>query len=134
MNADKKLALFRHRVCSLILLPQKKEDEKIMRYPFIFAAVAILALSFAQPSLATTQWNLGVSIGNEGVNGFHFSVGEYYRVPEREVVVVRKRGIPDEELPVVFLLASPGPRRPRGDHRSSPRRHELDGYYSALSS
>ena len=76
-----------------------------MRYPLIFAAAAILALSFAQPSIAATQWNLGVSIGNEGVNGFHLSVGEYYRVPEREVIVVRKRGIPDDELPVVFFLA-----------------------------
>ena len=77
-----------------------------MRFPFILAAIAILVSSIAQPSLATTQWDLGVSIGNEGVNGFHFSVGEYYRVPEREVLVVRKRGIPDEELPGVFLLAS----------------------------
>jgi hypothetical protein len=88
------------------LVTPKEGGQKIMRYPLIFAAVAILALSFAQPSLATTQWNLGVSIGNEGVNGFQFSVGEYYRVPEKEVVVVRKRGIPDEELPVVFLLAT----------------------------
>lgn len=77
-----------------------------MRYPFIIAAIALLIFSLAQPSVATAQWNLGVSLGNEGVNGFHFSVGEYYRVPEREVLVVRKRGIPDEELPVVFLLAS----------------------------
>jgi hypothetical protein len=78
-----------------------------MRYPsIIFTAIALLVLSFAQPAVAQTQWNLGVSIGNEGVNGFHFSVGEYYRVPEREVLVVRKRGIPDEELPVVFFLAT----------------------------
>jgi len=52
-----------------------------MRYPLIFDAVAILALSFAQTYLATTQWNLGVYIGNEGVNGFQFYVGEYYRTP-----------------------------------------------------
>src|SRR4030042_6054483 len=84
-----------------------------MRYPFIFGAIALLVLSFTQPSLAQTQWNLGVSIGNEGVNGFHLSVGEYYRVPEREVVVVRKRGIPDEELPVVFYLATRARVAPR---------------------
>ncbi len=77
-----------------------------MRYLLFIVAMILLALSFAQPSPVTAQWNLGVSIGNEGVNGFHLSVGEYYRVPEREVLVVRKRGIPDEELPVVFLLAS----------------------------
>ena len=77
-----------------------------MRYPLIFGVIALFVLSCGQRSVAQTQWKLGVSIGNEGVNGFHFSVGEYYRVPEREVLVVRKRGIPDEELPVVFLLAA----------------------------
>lgn len=77
-----------------------------MRYALLIAAVVLLALSFAEPGPATAQWNLGVSIGNEGLNGFHLSVGEYYRVPEREVLVVRKRGIPDEELPVVFNLAT----------------------------
>ncbi len=77
-----------------------------MRYPLIIVAIALMAFSFAQPHPATAQWNLGVSIGNEGVNGFHLSVGEYYHVPEREVLVVRKRGIPDEEVPVVFLLAA----------------------------
>jgi hypothetical protein len=55
-----------------------------MRYPFLFAAIAILLLSFGRTSFATTQWNLGVSIGNEGINAFHLSVGEYYRVPEAE--------------------------------------------------
>ncbi len=77
-----------------------------MRYPLIAIAIAVSLLPFAQPSIASTQWNLGVSVGNEGLNGFYFSVGEYYRVPEKEVLVVRKRGIPDEELPVVFLLST----------------------------
>lgn len=77
-----------------------------MFYRFIFAALAILTVSFGQPDPAPAQWNLGVSVGNEGVNSFHLSVGDYYHVPEREVVMVSKRGIPEEELPVVFLLAS----------------------------
>jgi hypothetical protein len=85
-----------------------------MRYPLLVAAIALLVFSFAQPYPAAAQWNLGVSIGNEGVNGFHLSVGEYYHVPEREVLVVRKRGIPDEELPVVFLLAAHARVAPEG--------------------
>ena len=77
-----------------------------MRYLLTIAIIVIVSLFAPFPCLATTQWNLGVSIGNEGLRGFHVSVGEYYRVPETEVVVVRKRGIPDEELPVVFYLAT----------------------------
>jgi len=62
-------------------------------------------LAVSSPSRAETQWNVGVSGGSEGIEGFHVSVGEYYHVPEREVVVIQKRGIHEEELPVVFFLA-----------------------------
>jgi hypothetical protein len=37
--------------------------------------------------------------------GFHFSLGEYYGVPHREVVIIRERRIPDEEVPVVLFIA-----------------------------
>ena len=56
-------------------------------------------------SRADTQWDVGVSGGDHGIDGFHLSVGNYYGVPEREVVVVHERGIDDDELPVVFYLA-----------------------------
>jgi hypothetical protein len=51
------------------------------------------------------SWNFGISAGPEGLSGFHLSIGNHYQVPEREIVVVRERGIPEEELPVVFFLA-----------------------------
>ena len=57
------------------------------------------------PVVAETQWGFGLSGGNEGITGFNLSVGNYYRVPEREVLFVRDRGIHQEELPVVFFLA-----------------------------
>jgi len=49
--------------------------------------------------------DLGISIGEEGVRSFYLSVGDYYRVPEREVIIIRERGIPYEEMPVVLFLA-----------------------------
>lgn len=36
---------------------------------------------------------------------FHLAIGNHYRVPEREVILIRERRIPDDELPVVFFLA-----------------------------
>lgn len=71
---------------------------KIMGSLLCFMAVAL-------PCMADTYWNVGVSGGRSGLDGFHLSIGEYYGVPEREVVVVHERGIYDEELPVVFYLA-----------------------------
>lgn len=55
---------------------------------------------------ARAQVQAGISIGEEGVRGFYLAVGEYFRTPEKEVVVVKQRGIPDEEVPVVMFLAA----------------------------
>jgi hypothetical protein len=62
-------------------------------------------MAIAWPSFADTQWNVGISGGSQGINGFNLSVGDYYRVPVRDVVVMHERGIYEEELPVVFYLA-----------------------------
>ena len=66
--------------------------------------ILLLALSIPSIAMAETQWNFGISGGSEGISGFHISVGNYYQVPEREVIIIRERGIHDEELPVVFFL------------------------------
>ena len=55
---------------------------------------------------ANATVSVGMTVGNEGLRNFYFSIGEFYRVPEKEVIVVRERGIPDEELPIVFFLAA----------------------------
>lgn len=76
--------------------------------PIFLMILLALGIGWGAPptSAAQTQWNLGVSAGSEGLRGFHFSIGEHYRVPERDIGIVRQRGIPDEELPVVFYLAA----------------------------
>jgi hypothetical protein len=66
--------------------------------------IALFCTAMPRASYAA-EWNVGISGGDHGIDGFHLSVGEYYDVPEREVVVIRDRGIDDDELPVVFFLA-----------------------------
>jgi hypothetical protein len=63
---------------------------------FVFVAVCANA----------TQVDVGVSIGEEGLRGFYLAVGDYFRVPEREVIIIRERRIPDEEIPVIFFIAA----------------------------
>ncbi|MCE5311823.1 MAG: hypothetical protein LLF86_01580 [Nitrospiraceae bacterium] len=72
----------------------------------ILVVLSAIVVSFSinlQASEANVD--MGVSIGDEGLRGFYFSVGDYYHVPEREVIIIRDRRIPDEELPVVFFLS-----------------------------
>lgn len=83
----------------------KKVRAFIMKSAVVLSGILAYAMAVPSPSLAGTQWNVGISGGGDGIDGFHLSVGEYYRVPEREVVVIHKRGICDEDLPVVFFLA-----------------------------
>jgi len=65
----------------------------------------LLLMSMASPLFAQTEWNVGISGGSGGIDGFTFSMGQYYGVPERDIVVIRERGIYEEELPVVFFIA-----------------------------
>jgi len=65
----------------------------------------VLALGggvIAAPGAADAQTSYRVSAS---VGDFHVAVSRYYQVPERDVIVVRERRIPDEELPVVFFIA-----------------------------
>lgn len=49
--------------------------------------------------------DVGLSIGDDGIKSFYLAIGEHYKVPEKEIVIVREKKIPDEDLPVVFFLA-----------------------------
>ena len=65
----------------------------------ILAAVGFSALS------AAAQVQAGAVVSGEGLRSFYFAIGNYYQVPEREVVVVHERAIPPDEVPVVFFVA-----------------------------
>lgn len=67
----------------------------------------IISLLFiASPASQAAQFDAGISIGEEGIRGFYLAMGDYYRVPQREVVIIRERGIPVEEMPVVLFIAN----------------------------
>lgn len=47
----------------------------------------------------------GISIDEDGLKGFYLSIGEHYQVAEEEIVIIKKKHIADDEMPVVFFLA-----------------------------
>jgi len=61
-------------------------------------------LVMACATIAGAEFRLGVS-ANDEKNSFFLAIGDHYHVSDHEVVVARKRHIPDDELPVVFFLA-----------------------------
>jgi len=72
-------------------------------------AIAITALLFilSVTSVSSQTVSTGISITDGHLNSFYFSIGDYYRVPPSRVVYVRDRyHMHDEELPVLFFLAS----------------------------
>lgn len=50
--------------------------------------------------------NIDINIDGSASDNYYRSIADYHRVSERDVYYVRQRGIPDEELPVIFYLAS----------------------------
>jgi hypothetical protein len=75
-----------------------------MRRLFLVLTAVFVAVPFRVSTRADVR--VGATITDEGLRSFHIAIGDYYNVPEREVIVVRERRIPDDELPVVFFLAS----------------------------
>ncbi len=73
------------------------------------AVTALLALSllllWPGGQQCRADLDVGLSIGDGGIKGFYLAIGEHYRVPEKQIVVVREKKIPDEELPVLFFLS-----------------------------
>jgi hypothetical protein len=58
--------------------------------------LAIIMLMIAAPTIESDSGGAetGVSIEEESLEGFFLAVGDYYRVPQREVLIIRERGIP----------------------------------------
>jgi hypothetical protein len=54
-----------------------------------------------------TRVDLGISVSDGELRGFYLAVGQYYGVPEPQVVATRERyGLKAEDLPVVYFLAA----------------------------
>jgi hypothetical protein len=66
--------------------------------------LVVTILGFSAASLQA-QVQAGAVFSGDGLRSFYFAVGNYYQVPEREVVVVQQQALPPEEVPVVFYVA-----------------------------
>lgn len=70
-----------------------------MKRFFIFSFLYFLFFN-----LCFAQTNFSISVSDEE-SGFSFSISNFYKVPEKEVIIIKERGIPEEELPVVYFIA-----------------------------
>lgn len=73
----------------------------------------VLALLAGCLSLSSgaADFDIGISGSERGIDGFTLSIGNYYRVPVRDIIVI-ERSIPRDELGVVYLLAARSHRSP----------------------
>lgn len=65
-----------------------------------FSFTTLAAALGAGHAQAQTPFSVSAHIGD-----FHVAVANYYHVPEREVIVIRERRIPDDEIPVALFIA-----------------------------
>ncbi len=75
-----------------------------MHKTVITLALAIFAIALIAPK-SQAEVSAGITLDKDGIKSFHLAIGDHYGVPEKDVVVVRERNVPEEELPVVFFLA-----------------------------
>ncbi|HLG53725.1 MAG TPA: hypothetical protein VI485_00250 [Vicinamibacterales bacterium] len=70
-----------------------------------FCTLALLSIVLG-PALAVERASAQTAVNvSAHIGSFHLAVANYYHVPEREVVVIKKQRIPDEEIPVALFIA-----------------------------
>lgn len=69
---------------------------------FIYIAVLAGCLS---AGLSAANYDIGISGSDRGIDGFSFSIGNYYNIPRQEIMVI-ERSVPREEMSVVYYLAN----------------------------
>ncbi|MBN1421258.1 MAG: hypothetical protein JXP34_20965 [Planctomycetes bacterium] len=75
-----------------------------MRRTRILLAAPLLSLLLARPCVpADVAVSLAISDGE--LRTFHAAIGTHFHVAERDVIAIRTRKIPDDELPIVFHVA-----------------------------
>ncbi len=75
-----------------------------MRLMGIFLVVLIFATALAIESPAEGAYT-EISPEEEALSGFFLAIGDYYRIPQTEIIIIWKRGIPAYEIPVVLFIA-----------------------------
>lgn len=71
-----------------------------MKWRVVSGLFALGVILTARTGSAQTAFSVSADIGN-----FRAAVSNYYRVPEREIVVIRERRISEDEIPVVLFVA-----------------------------
>lgn len=72
----------------------------------------ILITGLLYTTLNASNFDIGISGSDQGIDGFSLSVGDYYHVPYQEVRIV-SRSLPREEMSVVYFLANQSHRDAR---------------------
>lgn len=67
--------------------------------------ISMLLLTGGLAEKVGADVDIGLSFGEDGIKGFYLAIGDYYRVSQKEVLIVKKNDIPDEDLSVIFFLA-----------------------------
>ncbi|MCH7947468.1 MAG: hypothetical protein IIC66_06680 [candidate division Zixibacteria bacterium] len=78
-----------------------------MKFMKVLSALLLTFLMTAAAGNAADV-SFGLSADQDGLKSFYLSVGEHYKAPESEIMVIRKHNIPDDEMPVVFFISRHG--------------------------
>lgn len=65
----------------------------------------VIVLFILPPAVSRADIEAGVEIDDGVIKDFHIAIGDFYKVPQDDIDIVKTRKIKEEELPVVFFLA-----------------------------
>lgn len=68
--------------------------------------LVMVPMTFMFMETSNSGVNIDINLGDQGQSSYYRSLSSYYRVGDDDVYFMRKRGIPDDRLAVIFQIAS----------------------------
>ena len=78
-----------------------------MKFKLVLTA-GLIVFALSAVAVKAADVSFGLSADQDGLRSFYLSIGEHYDAPEKEIIIVRKHNIPDDEMPVVFFISRHG--------------------------
>lgn len=73
---------------------------------FMIALMLPLLSVFSRPANAQERASVGISISDGQIRDFTLSIGDYDRIPDRQVVELRDCGVAREDMPIVLYMSA----------------------------
>jgi hypothetical protein len=73
---------------------------------YALSSFVLITLLAFMPLKAAAEWSIGASVTDGKLSSFSLSIGSYYKIPDAEINVFKRRNVSDSDMSVALFLST----------------------------